>query len=335
LEAVVTWLNHEYVWDLADVIPPCCPQQAYLVHEIAVLAANAAAGLAPMSDALGMAQSAEPSAEAVSTAPALQLGKRLHGRLQHIMSASWRTPSPVDTRSRRTRGTLRPWHRRTATRRALAATRRGLGAGSRLTGAIQFDSSEPLYGNFSRKAFQAPVLKKASQLHTAAIADANLVLGVGDCPIGKNTLGGDLIDLYGKVAKAAPGARIVVTGYPLLFKPPTTSTNPATARITTAINDATAKLNCVIEQAVAASQATYANIYYVDVTKEFARHGFVILAPADLPCTDPNAFIHSLLTCIPPAPQEDPEAFHPMPAGYQAYADATKTKLPSGWLPST
>jgi hypothetical protein len=38
LEAVVTWLNREYVWDAADVIPPCWPQHPHLVHEIAVLA---------------------------------------------------------------------------------------------------------------------------------------------------------------------------------------------------------------------------------------------------------------------------------------------------------
>ena len=38
LEAVVAWLNHEHVWDVADVIPPCWPQHPHLVHEIAVLA---------------------------------------------------------------------------------------------------------------------------------------------------------------------------------------------------------------------------------------------------------------------------------------------------------
>jgi hypothetical protein len=38
LEAVVTWLNREYVWDVGDVIPPCWPQHPHLVHEIAVLA---------------------------------------------------------------------------------------------------------------------------------------------------------------------------------------------------------------------------------------------------------------------------------------------------------
>jgi hypothetical protein len=38
LEAVVTWLNHEHVWDVADVIPTCWPQHPDLVREIAVLA---------------------------------------------------------------------------------------------------------------------------------------------------------------------------------------------------------------------------------------------------------------------------------------------------------
>ena len=53
LEAVVTWLNHEYIWDVADVIPPCWPQYPHLVHEIAVLAdQRRRAGLALTSDAL-------------------------------------------------------------------------------------------------------------------------------------------------------------------------------------------------------------------------------------------------------------------------------------------
>jgi hypothetical protein len=53
LEAVVTWLNHEYVWDVADVIPPCWPQHPHLAHEIAVLAdQRRRAGLALTSDAL-------------------------------------------------------------------------------------------------------------------------------------------------------------------------------------------------------------------------------------------------------------------------------------------
>jgi hypothetical protein len=53
LEAVVTWLNQEYVWDVADVIPPCWPRHPHLVHEIAVLAdQRRRAGLGVTSDAL-------------------------------------------------------------------------------------------------------------------------------------------------------------------------------------------------------------------------------------------------------------------------------------------
>ena len=38
-EAVVTWFNHEYVWDpAAGMIPPCWPQHPHLVHDIGVLA---------------------------------------------------------------------------------------------------------------------------------------------------------------------------------------------------------------------------------------------------------------------------------------------------------
>jgi hypothetical protein len=53
LEAVVTWLNQEYIWDVADVIPPCWPQHPHLVHEIAVLAdQRRRTSLAPTSDPL-------------------------------------------------------------------------------------------------------------------------------------------------------------------------------------------------------------------------------------------------------------------------------------------
>ena len=38
LDRFVTWLNHEYVWDPAGVVPPCWPNHPHLVHEIAVLA---------------------------------------------------------------------------------------------------------------------------------------------------------------------------------------------------------------------------------------------------------------------------------------------------------
>lgn len=38
LDDVVTWLNHEYTWDLIDLVPPCWPAHAHLVRELAVLA---------------------------------------------------------------------------------------------------------------------------------------------------------------------------------------------------------------------------------------------------------------------------------------------------------
>jgi hypothetical protein len=38
LDAVVTWLNTEYAWDTAGLIPECWPLHPHLVHEIAILA---------------------------------------------------------------------------------------------------------------------------------------------------------------------------------------------------------------------------------------------------------------------------------------------------------
>ena len=38
LEDVVTWLNHEYTWDVAPLIPSCWPLHAHIVHEVAVVA---------------------------------------------------------------------------------------------------------------------------------------------------------------------------------------------------------------------------------------------------------------------------------------------------------
>jgi len=38
LDAVVDWINTEYTWDAAAMIPTCWPDHPHLVHEIAVLA---------------------------------------------------------------------------------------------------------------------------------------------------------------------------------------------------------------------------------------------------------------------------------------------------------
>ena len=53
LDAAVTWLNHEYVWDAAGYIPTCWPEHPHLVHDLAVLAdQRRRAGHANTSDAL-------------------------------------------------------------------------------------------------------------------------------------------------------------------------------------------------------------------------------------------------------------------------------------------
>lgn len=38
LEEVVSWLNHEYTWDVTGLIPTCWPEHPHLVHEVAVVA---------------------------------------------------------------------------------------------------------------------------------------------------------------------------------------------------------------------------------------------------------------------------------------------------------
>lgn len=53
LEAVVIWINHDYSWEVAGLIPKCWPLHPHLVHEVAVLAdQRRRAGLAMTSDAL-------------------------------------------------------------------------------------------------------------------------------------------------------------------------------------------------------------------------------------------------------------------------------------------
>jgi lysophospholipase L1-like esterase len=112
----------------------------------------------------------------------------------------------------------------------------------------------------------------------------------------------DLTLLYSKVAKKAPNALIVVTGYPYLFEPD--PNNP----IITAFNAATAALNTTIETAVKATHND--NIIYVDVTEQFEGHG--------IGSDDP--FINGPTARFP-------EAFHPNAAGYRAYAKAISAAI--------
>ncbi len=53
LDDVVTWLNHDHIWDTDGFIPSCWPEHPHLVHDLAVLAdQRRRAGMAHTSDAL-------------------------------------------------------------------------------------------------------------------------------------------------------------------------------------------------------------------------------------------------------------------------------------------
>jgi lysophospholipase L1-like esterase len=150
----------------------------------------------------------------------------------------------------------------------------------------------------------------------AAIANAVALLAVG--PGGESALGRRLTDLYADVAERAPKARVMVTGYPLLFSP---ALSDPFLTIKLQINAATAALNSTIEQAVSVANDADVNIHYVDVTEAFAGHGIggepeFINPLCDAPC-DPIELLG---------------AFHPTADGYQAYADAIAAALPGGWL---
>ena len=203
---------------------------------------------------------------------------------------------------------------------------------------IEFTKNAACSGATTETVVLPPELNSETRLVTLTVGAANLGLSdvavaclagtlpdclkaigtaqreLGDCPGGESPLGGQLITLYGKVAEKAPNARIVVTGYPLLFEPPADTDDSELAAKIRAINEATTTLNCVIERAVTAAKDEV-NIHYVDVTKVFEKHS--------IGCTN------SCTLFIYPA---GPEAFHPTEAGYKAYADAIKTKLPNGWL---
>ena len=184
---------------------------------------------------------------------------------------------------------------------------------------------------------QLSALNRGTRLVTLTVGAANLHLSdlltvcttrpLPDCLLAIQnvrdnllpTLDSELTDLYPKVAVAAPRARIVVTGYPHLFEL-TADVHPA---IIIGVNTAIDELNAAIRQAVSDTNDADVNIHYVDVVAEFAGHGIVT------PITDPSAFIHSLFLING---QPDPQAFHPTPAGYRAYADAISVALPGGWL---
>jgi lysophospholipase L1-like esterase len=116
---------------------------------------------------------------------------------------------------------------------------------------------------------------------------------------GPGVLASSLTDVYTAIATAAPRAKILVTGYPYLFNPPTPCT-PTSVEIVCQINYATTLLNQTIATTVAAMPDSV-DIEYVDVTVAFARHGI----GGDL-----ELFINA----------SGPHAYHPNVAGYRAYA---------------
>jgi len=128
-----------------------------------------------------------------------------------------------------------------------------------------------------------------------AISTAGALLYSGE-------LAARLATTYSQVAAAAPKAHVVVTGYPLLFAP---SADPLIAQL----NEATMALNETIQGVVAQAQSTRPNssIEYVDVSAAFAGHAI----------GNVDSWVNFT----------GPDAFHPTPAGYQAYAEAIQAAL--------
>lgn len=111
-----------------------------------------------------------------------------------------------------------------------------------------------------------------------------------------NVLPDRLSAVYSAVAQAAPNARIVVTGYALMYD--ATDPNAPDFGLAAAINAATVGLNEVIRTAVDAQRAKGVPMMYVGV--DFDGHGIGTKAP----WINTKGFA----------------AFHPTAAGYREYA---------------
>jgi lysophospholipase L1-like esterase len=114
-----------------------------------------------------------------------------------------------------------------------------------------------------------------------------------------------IANVIGAIRTKAATARIVVTGYPLLFWENSSGVNP---KYTWAdeVNDQTVVLNDVIEQVTVANGARF-----VDVEDDFAGHGIGSTAP----------WINDFRWL------SSRNAFHPNSAGYVAYAAAVRVTL--------
>jgi lysophospholipase L1-like esterase len=140
-----------------------------------------------------------------------------------------------------------------------------------------------------------------------AISQCALPGWLGNCSAtiaaGLNTLRTDLPDrlarVYSEVKERAPGATVVVTGYPLLFNE--TDCNPLTfftAAEMKAINSGTIELNAAIQKA-----ATEAGFRFVDAVPAFIGHAWC----------DPHPWINGLTFPVV-------NSFHPNIAGHTVYA---------------
>lgn len=122
---------------------------------------------------------------------------------------------------------------------------------------------------------------------------------------GLSLLGERFVTTFLAVAAAAPGATILVTGYPLLFETPPMS-DPNYELITT-VNTALERLNATIAVVAAQLAATGVDIHYVDVDTWFIGHRIGSPDPW-INVTDPV------------------DAFHPTAAGYRAYSAAIQAE---------
>ena len=111
-------------------------------------------------------------------------------------------------------------------------------------------------------------------------------------------LPGLLDTVYTQIAGRAPGAHVVVTGYPRLFSPEYGALLGASVAEQKELNDGADLLNAVIAQAAAEH-----GFQFVDVTKRFLGHGV----------NAPEAWL------LDPF---DPGSFHPNADGYKAYTAA-------------
>lgn len=163
---------------------------------------------------------------------------------------------------------------------------------------------------------QLDALDAATDLVTISIGgnDIGWSAAVGACLIGTDqqcagalaatrakvttVLPGLLDSVYAQVAAKAPGAEVLVIGYPRLFSPEYGAFLAASPADQQALNDGADLLDGVIADAAAARGFTF-----VDVRERFTDHGV----------NAPEPWLNGPL---------DPAAFHPNLSGYRAYTAA-------------